>query len=142
MKKALILIFSLFLLFSFNCATSKQEKSKASFDLSGTWIMTDETIAPNCGGNKTETSTIEITQKGDTITTVNKDREDLTDTANISGNLILFSEIVPEFYKGKVRISAGNVKISEDTNTMTGRFFWLWEEGRCGGITNVTYKRK
>ena len=142
MKRALILISSFLLLFSFNCATSKQEKSKGTFDLSGTWIMTEEVIAPNCGGNKAETYTIEATQKDDTITTVNKDRGDLTDTAKISGDLILFTEIVPEFFKGKVRISAGNVKISGDANTMTGRFFWLWEEGRCGGITNVTYKRK
>ena len=50
MKKTLILIFSLFLLSSLNCATTKQEVSKTkTFDLSGTWILTED--MRGCGGH-------------------------------------------------------------------------------------------
>ena len=145
MKKTLILIFSLFLLSSLNCTTTKQEVSKTkTFDLSGTWILTED--KRGCGG-QTSTSTVEIIQKGDTVTIVNsKDNKTL---GKIYSATILIAGIKTLSSEGGVPISTEtydhNLKISEDANTLTGKVKFTLESasrGNCDGITILDYKRK
>jgi len=142
MKKTLILIFSLFLLSSLNCTTTKQETK--TFDLSGTWILTED--KKGCGGT-TSTSTVEIIQKGDTVTIVNsEDNKTLgkiySDTIVIAGITTLSSVGgVP----GQIETRDHNLKISEDANTLTGKVKFTLEgtsSGNCDGITIIDYKRK
>jgi len=143
MKKTLILIFSLFLLSSLNC--TKQEVSKTkTFDLSGTWILTEN--KSGCGG-QTSTSTVEIIQKGDTVTIVNSEDNKMlgkryNDTILIAGIKTLSSE-------GGMPISTEthdhSLKISEDANTLTGKVKFTLQSastGNCDGITILAYKRK
>lgn len=135
MKNILVVIFSCFLLSTLNCASTKK------IDISGNWILTEDVIAPDCGGNKTETFPIEISQQGDSVTSVDKAR-DWTRTGKISGNVMSIPESVPEFFKGKLKVSPYDLTVSEDANTMTGKTSWIWDNGVCGGNTNLTYKRK
>ena len=145
MKKTLILIFSLFLLSSLNCTTTKQEVSKTkTFDLSGTWTLTED--KRGCGGAAT-TSTVEIIQKGDTVTIVNsEDNKTLgkiySDTILIAGIKTLSSEGgVPS----EIEIQDHTLKISEDANILTGKVKWVLKSGssgNCDGITIIAYKRK
>jgi hypothetical protein len=66
MKNVLILILSVFLLSSLNCATTKQEATKTDeavsgpFDLTGTWIETENWRG--CGSSEKRTKTWKITQ--------------------------------------------------------------------------------
>ena len=144
MKKTLILIFSLFLLSSLSCAT-KQEVSKAkTFDLSGNWILTED--KQGCGGT-TSTSTVEIIQKGDTVTIIHSKNNKAmgrlySDTIVIAGFKTLSSE-------GGMPVSTEthdhSLKISEDANTLTGKVKFTLESasrGNCDGITILEYKRK
>jgi uncharacterized lipoprotein NlpE involved in copper resistance len=144
MKKALILICLLFILSNLGCAT-KQEVSKAkTFDLSGNWILTED--KQGCGGT-TSTSTVEIIQKGDTVTIVHsKDNKTIgkiySDTVVIAGFKTLSSE-------GGVPISTEThdhtLKISEDAYTLTGKVKFTLDSassGNCDGITILDYKRK
>jgi hypothetical protein len=142
MKKTLILIFSLFLLSSLNCTTTKKESK--IFDLSGTWILTED--KRGCGGT-TSTSTVEIIQKGDTVTIVNsEDNKTLgkiySDAILIAGTRTLSSEGgVPI----DIEIHDHNLKISEDANILTGKVGWELKStsrGNCDGITILSYKRK
>jgi hypothetical protein len=142
MKKTLILIFSLFLLSSLNCTTTKKETK--TFDLSGTWILTED--KKGCGGQKS-TSTVEIIQKGDMVTIViSEDNKMLgklySDTIVIAGIKTLRSE-------GGMPISTEthdhHLKIGEDANTLTGKVKFTLEGasmGNCDGITVLAYKRK
>jgi hypothetical protein len=142
MKKALIFIFSLFLLSSLNCTTTKKETK--TFDLSGTWILTED--KQGCGGQKS-TSTVEIIQKSDTVTIVNSEDKKMlgkiySDTIVIGGFITLSSE-------GGVPISTEthdhHLKIGEDANTLTGKVKFTLESassGNCDGITILHYKRK
>ncbi|MEJ2222564.1 MAG: hypothetical protein P8X80_17385 [Desulfobacterales bacterium] len=154
MKKALILIFSLFLLSSLNCTTTKKEAK--TFDLSGTWILTED--KQGCGGQKS-TSTVEIIQKGDTVTIINsEDKKTLgkvySDTIVIAGIKTLSSEggmpITTETHDHHLKISEDathdhHLKISEDANALTGKVKFTLESasrGNCDGITILDYKRK
>jgi predicted NodU family carbamoyl transferase len=142
MKKTLILIFSLFLLSFLNCTTTKKETK--TFDLSGTWILTED--KKGCGGQKS-TSTVEIIQKGDMVTiAISEDNKMLgklySDTIVIAGIKTLSSE-------GGMPISTEthdhHLKISEDANTLTGKVKFTLEGasmGNCDGITVLAYKRK
>jgi predicted NodU family carbamoyl transferase len=145
MKKTLILIFLLFLLSSLNCATTKQEVSKTkTFDLSGTWILTED--MKGCGG-KTNTSTVEIIQKGDIVTIVNS--EDNKTLGKIYSDTIVIAGIKTLSSEGGVPISTEahdhHLKISADANTLTGKVKFTLESasrGNCDGITILDYKRK
>jgi hypothetical protein len=144
MKKAWILIFSLFILSSVNCAT-KQEVSKAkAFDLSGTWILTED--MRGCGGTTT-TSTVEIIQKGDTVTIVNSKNERMlgkiySDAILIAGITTLTSE---SGVAKQIETRDHTLKISEDANILTGKVEFTLKSasrGNCDGITKLIYKRK
>jgi hypothetical protein len=144
MKNTLILIFSLFILFSASCAT-KQEVSKTKpLDLSGTWMLTED--KKGCGG-ATSTSPVEIIQKGDTVTIVtSKDNKIMgklySDTILIAGITELSSE---GGVASQIEIQDHSLKISEDTNILTGKVKWTLKSassGNCDGITNLIYKRK
>jgi len=145
MKNTLILIFSLFLLSSLNCTTTKQEVSKTkTFDLSGTWILTED--KRGCGGH-TSTSTVEIIQKGDMVTIVIS--EDNKTIGRIYSDSILLAAIRILSSEGGVPISIEthdhNLKISEDANILSGKAKFTLEgasSGNCAGITNLIYKRK
>ena len=145
MKNTLILIFSLFLLSSLNCTTTKQEVSKTkTFDLSGTWILTED--KGGCGGH-TSTSTVEIIQKGDMVTIVIS--EDNKTIGRIYSDSILLAAIRILSSEGGVPISIEthdhNLKISEDANILSGKAKFTLEgasSGNCAGITNLIYKRK
>jgi hypothetical protein len=150
MKKILVLILSLFLLTTVNCVTTKQDVAETedpakeaaevvaeNFDLSGTWMLTEATKAPTCGGNKTVKSTVEITQAGDSATLVNKD-QDYEWTGNIDKNMVLN----PGSKSGKVEVYPYKLKVHGDANTLTGKVNWDWDNGTCDGYTDVTYKRK
>ena len=119
MKKTMILVFSLFLLFSLSCTTTKQEVSKAeTFDLSGTWLLAES--KRGCGG-MTSTSTVEIIQKDDMVTIVNSEGNKTlgkiySDTILIAGITTLSSVGgVP----GQVETRDHSIKISEDSKTLT-----------------------
>ena len=144
MKKALILVFSLFILSSLNC-TTKQEVSKAkALDLSGTWILTED--IRGCGGTTT-TSTVEIIQKGDTVTIVDSENNKMlgriySDAILIAGITTLSSEAGVAKH---TEIRDHTLKISEDVNTLTGKVKFTLKSatsGNCDGITNLIYKRK
>ena len=144
MKKTLILVFSLFLLFSLSCTTTKQEVSKAeTFDLSGTWLLAESNRG--CGGT-TSASTVEIIQEGDMVTIVKSEGNKTlgkiySDTILIAGITTLSSVGgVP----GQVETRDHSLKISEDANTLTGKvkFTLKKSSGNCDGITIIAYKRK
>ena len=144
MKNALILIFSLFLLSSLNCTTTKQDVSKIKTDLSGTWILTED--RKGCGDQKI-TSTVEITQKGDAVTIVNS--EGNMTIGRMYNNTILFAGIEKLSSEGAVassiEIHDHTLKLSEDESTLTGKVKWILKNatsGNCDGITNLAYKRK
>jgi len=145
MKKTLILIFSLFLLSSLNCTTTKQEVSKTkTFDLSGTWILTED--KKGCGG-QTSTSNVEIIQEGDMVTIVSS--EDNKTLGKIYSDTIVIAGIKTLSSEGGIPISTEtqdhSLKISEDANTLTGKVKFTSESasrGNCDGITVLAYKRK
>jgi hypothetical protein len=142
MKKALILIFSLFLLSSLNCTTTKKEAK--TFDLSGTWILTED--KQGCGGQKS-TSTVEIIQKGDTVTIINS--EDKKTLGKVYSDTIVIAGIKTLSSEGGLPITTEthdhHLKISEDANALTGKVKFTLESasrGNCDGITILDYKRK
>ena len=145
MKKTLILIFSLFLLSSLNCTTTKQEVSKTkTFDLSGTWILTED--KKGCGDRR-RTSIVEIIQKGDMVTIVNSEDNKLL--GKIYSDSILIAGIKTLSSEGGIPIStetrSHNLNIGEDANTLTGKVKFTLESasrGNCDGITILDYKRK
>jgi len=153
MKNTMAVIFSLFLLFSLSCTTTKQEVSKTeepaktaeeaaapavvNFDLSGDWEFIEDIKAPNCGGDKINTYAVEITQEGDSVTVENIDAG-YEWTAKIVGNTIP----VAKSQSGKVTIYSYKLTVSADANTLTGKVPWDWDNGTCDGYTNATYKRK
>jgi hypothetical protein len=144
MKKTLVLIFLLFSISYLSCAT-KQEVSKAkTFDLSGNWILTED--KRGCGGT-TSTSTVEIIQKGDTVTIVNS--EDNKTLGKIYSDTLVIAGIKTLSSEGGVPISTEthdhHLKISEDANTLTGKAKFTSESssrGNCDCITVLAYKRK
>ena len=149
MKKFSVLVFSLFLLSALSCTTTNQEASKTAepapeaaeatdtvagdFDLSGTWMVT--AVIDGCGTNKTEKWTVEIAQKGGSITAKNIDKG-LKWKGKISNNIISVSET----YSGAINRESFKLKVSGDANTLTGEIKWDWN-GECFGTTNVTYQR-
>ena len=142
MKKALILVFSLFLLSSLNCTTTKKEAK--TLDLSGNWILTED--KQGCGGQKS-TSTVEIIQKGDTVTIINS--EDKKTLGKVYSDTIVIAGIKTLSSEGGMPISTEthdhSLKISEDANTLTGKVKFTLESasrGNCDGITILEYKRK
>ena len=144
MKNTLILICSLFLLSSLSCAT-KQEVSKAkTFDLSGSWMLTED--KKGCGGTMS-TSTVEIIQEGDTVTIVNA--EDNKMLGKLYSDSILIAGITSLSTEGgvasQIEIWDHTLKISEDANSLTGKVKWTLKSatsGNCDGITDLVYKRK
>ena len=143
MKKALILIFLVFIFSSLNCATQDVTKDKA-FDLSGTWILTED--MRGCGGT-TNTSIVEIMQKGDTVTIVNSENNKML--GKIYSDAILIAGITRLTSEGGVAKQIENrdhtLKISEDANILTGKVEFTLKSatsGNCDGITNLIYKRK
>ena len=153
MKRILALILSLFLLSVTGCATTSQEAPPAEepakqaeeaaeavlvdFDLTGTWALNEDTKAPNCGGDKKVKSTVEITQKNNSATFLNKD-QDYTWTGKIDKNMVLNSGS----RSGKLSVSPYKLKVSADANTLTAKVMWDWDNNTCDGYTNVTYTRK
>jgi hypothetical protein len=144
MKNTLVLIFSLFLLSSLNCTTTKPDVSEMKTDLSGTWILTEN--RKGCGDQKI-TSTVEINQKGDSVTVVNS--EGNMTIGRIYGNTILFAGIEKVSSEGAVassiEIHDHTLRISEDATALTGKVKWILKNatsGNCDGITTLTYKRK
>ena len=144
MKKTLILIFSLFILSSLNCTTKQDVSKDKAFDLSGTWILTED--MRGCGGT-TNTSIVEIIQKGDTVTIVNSENNKML--GKIYSDAILIAGITRLTSEGGVAKQIENrdhtLKISEDANILTGKVEFTLKSatsGNCDGITNLIYKRK
>lgn len=144
MKKALILMFSLFILSSLSCAT-KQEVSKAkTFDLSGNWMLTED--MRGCGGTTT-TSAVEIFQKGDMVTIIDSENNKMlgrvySDSILIAGTETVSSEAGVAKH---MEIRDHTLKISEDANSLTGKVKFTLksaQSGNCDGITILVYKRK
>ena len=163
MKKALIFILSLFLLSSLNCATTEQEVSKVEepapktekakvtvdFDLTDTWEQTEEIDAPkNCGGNRTKTWTVEITQKDDSISLITKERNIGIRLGKIYNNIIKIPGtrfVNQEKAGGLISADDYELKISEDANTLTVKVRWDYTAingSNCDGVSHNTYKRK
>jgi predicted NodU family carbamoyl transferase len=99
-----------------------------------------------CGG-KTNTSTVEIIQKGDIVTIVNS--EDNKTLGKIYSDTIVIAGIKTLSSEGGVPISTEahdhHLKISADANTLTGKVKFTLESasrGNCDGITILDYKRK
>jgi hypothetical protein len=117
------------------------------FELSDTWILTEE--FRGCGDNRTETITAEITQKGNSVTIVLKER-DRTVIGKIYNNEILCAGIrkVTQAHgaiaERSQEIRDYRLKISEDGNTLTGKSKWFFKTSdfSCNGVSNLTYKRK
>jgi hypothetical protein len=144
MKNTLILIFLLFLLSSLNCTTKQQDVSEIQADLSGTWILTED--RKGCGDQKI-TSTVEINQKGDSVTIVNS--EGNMTIGKIYSNTILFAGIEKVSSEGAVassiEIHDHTLKISDGAKTLTGKVKWILKNatsGNCDGITTLTYTRE
>ncbi|MBW2177292.1 MAG: hypothetical protein JRH03_10150 [Deltaproteobacteria bacterium] len=148
MKKVLALIISFFLLSVLGCATTGQDASQTAesapeeaaaapgdFDLSGTWAMSE--AIKGCGKNETDTSTVEITQDGGTVSVVNKAKEDWKWVGNVSGYTIS----VPAKPTNVVSIDKYKLMVSEDANTFTGKIKWDWKK-ECFGTSTVTYQRQ
>jgi len=151
MKKILVLILSLFLLTTVNCVTTKQdvaeteapakeaveaaETGPVDYDLSGTWTLTE--VTKGCGTKKTETSTVEITQKGNSVAFNNKDKGYIYNS-NASGNII---PIAGAALGGNVTTYDYKLKVSADANTLTTELEWDWKK-ECYGTTKQTYKKK
>ena len=140
MKNALILIFSLFILSSVNCATMQDR----SLDLSGTWILTED--KRGCGGT-TSTSIVEIIQKGDTVTIVISENNKML--GKIYSDAILIAGITTLSSEGgvakQIETRDHTLKLSEDANILTGKVKFTLKSatsGNCDGITNLVYKKK
>lgn len=117
------------------------------FDLSGTWILTESTSG--CGDHRTETLTADITQKGDSVTLIVKER-DSTMVGKIYNNEIICAGIKKVMQaKGSLPerthdIRDYRLKISEDANTLTGKSKWHYSTSyfSCDGVSDLTYKRE
>ena len=99
------------------------------FDLSGTWMVT--AVIDGCGTNKTEKWTVEIAQKGGSITAKNIDKG-LKWKGKISNNIISVSET----YSGAINRESFKLKVSGDANTLTGEAKWDYQ-GVCFGTNNL-----
>jgi hypothetical protein len=159
MKKALILMCSFSLLFSLNCATTEQEVSKTEeptqeveetkemvtgdFDLTGTWKVT--AIHRGCNDNKTIKSTLEITQKGNSVTIVDN-KTDWRIIGTINNDIIFFPAFkeVAKSGRGTNEFQDAKFKIAGDANSFAGKVKWTYHgtEFVCDGTSNITYKRK
>jgi len=163
MKKALIFIFSLFLISSLNCAPTKQEATKTEeptqevmktdkavnvpFDLTGTWIETS--YSSGCGdNNKKELFTDKITQQGNTIhlLVVENNHQYI---GKIYKNSISFKGIrftsTESENPGNLIVHDFTLMIGQDANTLTGKIRWTWRGARggiCDGISNLSLRRK
>ena len=144
MKKALILILSLFILSSLNCTTTQEVSKAKALDLSGTWLLTED--MRGCGGT-TSTSIVEIIQKGDTVTIVNSQNNKIL--GKIYSDAILIAGITRLSSEGgvakQIETRDHTLKISEDANVLTGKVEFTLKSassGNCDGITNLVYKRK
>ena len=152
MKKILVVLLSLFLLSAIGCETTTQDVAKTEapkveaveepfagdFDLSGTWTFVEAITAPQCGGNKKSTSTVEITQTGDEVSAVDKSKENWRWKGKASKNFVS----VAEKTSGKVTVEAYKLMVSPDGNTVTAKIDWVYDRGVCDGVSNVTYTRK
>lgn len=162
MKKALILVFSLFLLSSLNCATTEQELSKTEeptkeaekaketvtggYDLTGTWIMTEKQTG--CDRNETVINTIEITQEGNTIKYTNLDTKN-TFLGKTYNDTVIMDKISWTVSSSPgpatIRILDFTIKMGKDTNTLTGGSKWEWVSTKgatCIGVDKAVWKRK
>lgn len=144
MKNTLILIFLLFILSSLNCTTKQEVPEAKTFDLSGTWILTED--KRGCG-DTTTTSTVEVIQKGDTVTIVDSENNKML--GKLYSDSILIAGIKTLSSEGGVakhmETRDHTLKISEDANKLTGKVkFTLTSasSGNCDGITILAYKRK
>jgi hypothetical protein len=144
MKKALILILSLFILSSLNCTITQEVSKTTPLDLSGTWLLTED--MRGCGGS-TSTSTVEIIQEGDTVTIVDSENKKML--GKIYSDAILIAGITRLSSQGGVakhiETKDHTLKISQDTNILTGKVEFTLKSatsGNCDGITNLVYKRK
>jgi len=116
-------------------------------DLSGTWILT-ETVS-GCGDNRTEAFIAEITQKGDSVTLIIKER-DSTVIGKIYSNEILCSgtkkvmQAEGSLAERTHDIRDYRLKVSEDTNTLTGKSKWFFSSSNfsCDGVSDLSFKRK
>jgi len=115
------------------------------FDLSGTWIVTDEW--EGCNKSKTDKWTVEISQSDDMIKLLNIERNN-SYSGMINNNIISVCEYE---YPSRTGTDATNtvhdynLSISPNADTLTGQANWTWKNKKgftCGGTTNLTYKRK
>jgi hypothetical protein len=136
MKKIILLICFLFLFSTLNCATTKEPLKLATgdFDLTGTWELAEATSG--CGTNKKETSTVMITQQGDDVTAVNKDK-DWEWTQKVSNGIIT----IPKSQMDKVALSEYQLMVLEGADALSGTVRWNWDN-QCDGKTKLSYTRQ
>lgn len=174
MKKIFILLLSFFLFSFLNCTTTKQETAETveptqetektekavvgSFDLSGTWAMTNDWSISWCdptefegifrkqSGDLKERITVEISQKGNTIKLVQVKPKRTFDGIINNNNVSLNGKT---FIASRVGGTFGyrdyTLTIGQNANTLTGKTKWIWWSNQahfnCEGIFNLTLKR-
>lgn len=174
MKRIFILILSLSLFSLLNCTTTKQETAETvepaqetektekavvgSFDLSGTWVMTNEWSISECdpiqvegrfrskSGDLKEKMTVEISQKGNTIKLVQAKPKRTFDGIINNNNISLNGKTFRASGWGSTLVYRDyTLTIGQNANTLTGKTKWtVWgpkQHLNCDGIFNLTLKR-
>ncbi len=170
MKKIFILLLSFFLFSFLNCTTTKQETAETveptqetektekavvgSFDLSGTWVMTNDWSISECdydmyryrSKDLKEKMTVEISQKGNTIKLVQVKPKRTFDGIINNNNVSLNGKT---FIASRVGGTFGyrdyTLTIGQNANILSGKANWVWwgkdAHFNCEGIFNLTLKR-
>jgi len=106
-----------------------------TYDVTGTWAFTSEVIAPDCGGDKTDKATWEISQEGNKITFK---KGDSIWSAVGSGSTIR----VAKAQMGKVTVYGYKLMVNQEANLIKGKVDWDYDGGVCYGVSNITYEKK
>ena len=141
MKKvlALLMVLSLLALWGKEASTSESFKG----DLTGTWTCKGHWSCLDSPANGTNMDTFKITQNGSSVSFHNINRDDKFN-GSLAGNIISVKpySVESRFNPGaSVKVSAYDLKISQDGNTLTGKSRWDNPAG-CKGETDLTFTRK
>ena len=136
MKKSALLICSLFFLSIISCATTKEavKLAQGDFDLTGTWELTE--FVNGCDESESKTSTVVITQDGDSVTAENKDQGWKWTYPTVNGTIT-----IPKKKRDKVTIYEYQLQVHEGADMLTATVKWNYKN-LCDGTSKVTYVRQ
>jgi hypothetical protein len=141
MKKILFLLMALFLFVLWGKEASTSESFKG--DLTGTWTLIGEWSCLDGPADGTNMDVFKITQNGSSVSFHNTTMNNKF-SGSLAGNIISVKpySVESRFNPGaSVKVSAYDLKISQNGNTLTGKARWNNPAG-CKGETDLTFTRK